>query len=272
MFIYFIWDKICLELSKSKKSVRIDQILEQPYTSKWIAIKHDVETNVEKAVRLAEIEYRYGIQATYYVQADLLKGNVDQLKKIQSMGHEVTYHYDVLDANNGDFKAATDEFTKIVKEFSSYGFEVKTVCPHGNPVVVRDGWSSNKDFFRDESIVKKFPNILDMVIQLPNKLNGKYIYISDAGYRWKQIVNIKDNDIVNHGDVNLGDYKNLLKIIGNEDRVILSTHPHRWEGSKYKFLFNVYFFKILRFTARKISSIPFLKKIMSRYYYLAKKI
>ncbi len=272
MFIYSIWDEICLEISKSKKCIRVDQVLEQSSNSEWIVVKHDVETNVKKAVQLAEIEYNHGIQATYYVQADLLKDNVEQLKKIQSMGHEVTYHYDVLDANNGNFKVATEEFSKTVESFSSYGFEVKTVCPHGNPVIVRDGWSSNKDFFRDESVAKKFPNILDMVIQLPDKLNDNYIYISDAGYEWKQIVNIKDNDVTNQGDIDLGDYKNLLYTINHEERVILSTHPHRWEQSKFRFLFNIYFFKILRFVARKISSIPFLKKIMSKYYYLAKKI
>ncbi len=188
------------------------------------------------------------------------------------MGHEVTYHYDVLDANNGNFDVANDEFAKIIKAFAFYGFEVRTVCPHGNPIVIRDGWSSNKDFFRDKSIVEKFPNILDMVVQLPNILSDTYAYISDTGYGWRQIVNIKDNDIVNHGDIDLGDYKNLLKIIDNEDRVILSTHPHRWEGSKYKFLFNVYFFKMLRFVAKKAASIPFFKKIMSKYYYLAKKV
>ncbi len=272
MFIYAIWDEICLEISKSKKSIRIDQIVEQSGNAKWIAIKHDVETNVEKAEQLAKIEYKYGIQATYYVQADLLQGNIEKLKKIQNMGHEVTYHYDVLDANNGNFDVASDEFAKIIKAFAFYGFEVRTVCPHGNPIVIRDGWSSNKDFFRDKSIVEKFPNILDMVVQLPNILSDTYAYISDTGYGWRQIVNIKDNDIVNHGDIDLGDYKNLLKIIDNEDRVILSTHPHRWEGSKYKFLFNVYFFKMLRFVAKKAASIPFFKKIMSKYYYLAKKV
>ena len=272
MFIYAIWDEICLEISKSKKSIRVDQIVEQPGDAKWVAVKHDVETNVEKALHLAEIEYKHGIHATYYIQADLLQANAEYLKKIQRMGHEVTYHYDVLDANNGNFKVATEEFNKIVEAFTSYGFEVRTVCPHGNPVVVRDGWSSNKDFFRDKSIAEKFPNILDMVIQLPNILSETYTYISDAGYGWKKIVNIKDNDIVNHGDVNLGDYKNLLKIIGDEDRVILSTHPHRWEESKYKFLFNVYFFKMLRFIAKKAASIPVFKKIMSKYYYLAKKV
>ncbi len=42
MFIYAIWDEICLEISKSKKSIRIDQIVEQSVNAKWIAIKHDV--------------------------------------------------------------------------------------------------------------------------------------------------------------------------------------------------------------------------------------
>ena len=66
-------------------------------------------------------------------------------------------------------------------------FIVSTVCPHGNPIINRDGWSSNKDFFRDTDISKMFPDILDIVVHLPSRLGNNYVYISDAGYSWKII-------------------------------------------------------------------------------------
>jgi tetratricopeptide (TPR) repeat protein len=271
MFLYSIWDEVCKNISKSSKTITLNQVLSQK-NNKWIAIKHDVETNVQKALDLAKIEAKYNIQATYYVQADLLDDNYKLLQEIASLGHEVTYHYDVLDANNGNFDKAIEEFKHNIEKFQKYGFEVLTVCPHGNPVMIRNGWNSNKDFFRDMKVVELFSNILDIVIELPKKLDYKYMYISDTGYGWKQIVNIKDNDIQNNGDVSIKDYKKLLEIINTQESVILSTHPHRWEKSIFKYMFNVYLFKILRFLARTISSVPILKKIISKYYYLAKKI
>lgn len=271
MFIYSVWDEICKHISKKSRTITISQILSQT-TQDWLAIKHDVETNVNKALIIAKIEAKYNIKATYYIQADLLDANYELLQEIASFGHEVTYHYDVLDANNGDFDNSIEEFKNNVKKFQKYGFEVNTVCPHGNPVIIRDGWNSNKDFFRDKKVVSLFPNILDMVVELPNKIDYKYRYISDAGYGFKEIVNIKDNDLKNNGDIDIQDYKELLKILDNSEAFIVSTHPHRWEKRAFKFLFKIYLFKILRFSARKISSIPFLKKIISRYYYLAKKI
>jgi len=271
MFIYKVWDEICRHISKSHNTITVSEILNQK-NQKWLAIKHDVETDVKKALDIAKIEAKYKIKATFYVQADLVDDNYLLLQKIAFLGHEVTYHYDVLDANSGSFIKSIDEFKSNLEKFKKYGFSVKTVCPHGNPVIIRDGWNSNKDFFRDAKVVQLFPNILDIVVLLPHKLDYNYKYISDAGYGFKEIVNIKDNDLKNNGDKNIDNYKELLKILDKKQPTILSTHPHRWQKSAIRFLYSVYLFKVLRFSARKLSSVVFLKKIISKYYYLAKKI
>jgi hypothetical protein len=270
MFVYASWDTICQELSQCK-TIRADEILIQEPNSNWVVVKHDVETAVYKALILAKIEAKYKIRATYYIQADLVRDNYKILQEIQKLGHEVSYHYDVLDANSGDFDLAIKEFNENIDLFHSYGLEVKTVCPHGNPLINRKGWSSNKDFFRNREICSRFSDILDIVVELPNKVE-RYLYISDAGYRWKQIVNIEDNDIKNGGDIDLGDYKNLLKTIKKSKCTIISTHPHRWEKSYMKSLFNLYRFNTLRFIAKKLASIGFLRNIMSKFYFLAKKV
>jgi len=272
MFIFSVWDDICRELSNDKKCIRADEILSQKDNSEWIVIKHDVETDVEKALELAKIESKYNLCATYYVQAYLMEVNVAKLKEIQALGHEVTYHYDVLDANNGSFEKALIEFETTIGHFEKNGFNVKTVCPHGNPVMIRDGWSSNKDFFRNDAVKQNFSEILDIVVELPNIVKYGYTYISDAGYGWKEIVNVQDNDKQNNGDIDLDSYKNCIDVIINNDRVILSTHPHRWEKKSLVYISKIIRFKALRLTARVISKITFFKKILSKYYYLAKKI
>jgi hypothetical protein len=270
MFVYSQWDRICNELSLNHHCILANQILEQDQNRNWIVVKHDVETNVSKALKLAKIEAKYNLHATYYVQSCLLKDNESQLKEIAALGHEVTYHYDVLDSNNGDYEIAIDEFKRTINQFKEFGFIVRTVCPHGNPILNRKGWSSNKDFFRNKEVSKNFSEILDIVVHLPSRLEKEYIYISDAAYSWKIISNIEDNDLENKGDKEILDFFKVLS--DNKDCLIISTHPHRWQSSKIFLIIKVSIFKIIRSFARLVSRVSFMKNIMSKYYYLAKNI
>ena len=127
---------------------------------------------------MAYIENKFGLKATYYVQSYLLENedNTRNLKNLKS-GHEVTYHYDVLDSNNGNFQDAQIEFDKTLIEFEKLGMKVKTVCPHGNPVKKRSGWSSNKDFFRNKFINTRYFEIADIVVNTEKFINNELIYI-----------------------------------------------------------------------------------------------
>jgi len=206
IFTYKNWEKISRELSEKFYTIRADEILENIDAENWLVVKHDVETNVAKALELAKIEHRYNIKATYYIQADLLEENKEKLQEIAALGHEIAYHYDVLDANDGNYEAAIKEFQKHLDTFRSLGFTIKTVCPHGNPIKIRDGWSSNKDFFKNDRVNATFPDILDIVVHLPKIVKKEYAYISDAGYSFKKIANIYDNDRKDFGDTKKGRY------------------------------------------------------------------
>jgi hypothetical protein len=272
MFVYREWEYFCSEVSSKHTCIRIDAIPNQLLDSSWICIKHDVETDVKKALELAKIENRYGIQATYFIQSYLLEDNAVLLKKIADLGHEVTYHYDVLDSNGGDMDLAIEEFSDTVKKFEDHGFQVNTVCPHGNPLIIRDGWSSNKDFFRNDKVASMFPQIFDVVVQTSQVIKSKFLYISDAGYSWKLIGNIDSNDVSNDGDVEIASLKEALGLIDTCKNIIISSHPHRWQKSNSFALFHLIKFKLIRLIAKKLSKISILKKLMSKFYYLAKKI
>ena len=56
IFTYKNWDKFCKTLSnKGVISVPAKQVFE--LNSKYLVLKHDVETNVKKAYKIAKIEY-----------------------------------------------------------------------------------------------------------------------------------------------------------------------------------------------------------------------
>ncbi|SHG80575.1 polysaccharide deacetylase family protein [Winogradskyella jejuensis] len=272
-FTYKQLHKICRAAVDIKKSITANQILENnEQDTDWIIFKHDVETNVSRALKMAKIEAQYGIKATYYVQGYLLKDNVMLLKEIANLGHEVTYHYDVLDANNGNYKKAKKEFIDYVNAFESYGFIVETLCPHGNPLMIRDGWSSNKDFFRNTDIASEFSHMLDIVVDLPKKLKSDYIYVSDAGFKFQIISNVHSNDINNSGDIQIKSMADFIGLLKDNKKVIFSTHPHRWKKSKISAAMNKIKFKLIRTLALLVSRNDAVKKFLSRFYFLAKKI
>ncbi len=270
-FTFKEWHNFCSSIDAAKCH-NISKIPELSSMEKWIAVKHDVETDVKKAVKIAEIEANLNIKATYYVQSYLLKHNYKDLKIISDMGHEVTYHYDVLDSNLGDFKKAIYEFSETLKEFNKYGFQVQSVCPHGNPLMNRVGWNSNKDFFRNAEVASQFSDIFDVVVHGKQKIKSDYNYVSDAGYGFKIITDITNNDLTKKIDVEIPCIQDLAKLANSNKSLILSTHPHRWYPNIVRAYLAKTRFNGIRKFALFASKSKLLKKIMSKFYFLAKKL
>lgn len=277
MFYYKNWRKFCKTISSdSRIKCTASESLRLPYGSHFIVLKHDVEANVPKALKLAEIEHQYGIKGSYYVQAYLLKDkrNVAVLKKMQEMGHEISYHYDVLDANSGDYIKADADFAYWINCFKKDGFCFSTICQHGNPIKKRIGYNSNRDFFRNKNIKSKYPELTDMVVDYSCHAVDEYIYISDAGYVWKHITEPETNDI--HKDaltITIGNFSKLIKYIAETEKsIILSTHPHRWKRFMFTIYSKIIIFKTLRCLARILEKFPFTYNLLSKFYFIAKKI
>jgi len=277
IFVYKKWEKFCKELSKNGLySITAKNYINAYSDERAFVLKHDVETNPKNALEMAKIEHKYGHKGSYYVQSYLLEkeDNISVLKEIQNLGHEVTYHHDVMDSNKGDIEKALVEFEENIELFQKNGFEVTTVCQHGNPVVERIGYTSNRDFFRNPKVFEKYSYIFDIMVNYP-KITIKYDYYSDAGRKFNLIYDPVNNDIIKSDDKNKP-YKNLDvlcdELLKSKNNFIISTHPHRWMTSSLKYIFKDLVFKTVKFIAKLFMQIPFFKKIMSKYYYLAKKI
>ena len=274
IFVYKKWEQFCKNLIlHNRQSIPACEVADKPVG--YLVLKHDVETNVPNAYHMAKIEQKYEHRGSYYVQAYLLdnKENVRLLNEMQKMGHEISYHYDVMDSCKGNLEKAIAEFNDNKRKFEKYGFFLKTVCQHGNPVVERIGYTSNRDFFRNEKVQALYPSISDIMVNFKEMYKTDYTYYSDAGRQFKMIYDPLSNDLFDSEDRNIV-YQNLdavLASFGNEN-VIISTHPHRWTNSKVLYLCKDGVFKLIRYIAKILIKIPFMKKFMSRYYYLAKKI
>lgn len=276
MFIYKHWNMFCKQLAEENTySISATKVLEEKQNN-FLILKHDVETNPAKALVLARIEFKNGHKGVYYVQAYLLnkRKNIEILKKIKDLGHEVTYHHDVMDSNAGILSEADKCFRKNLEKFIKNGFEVRTVCQHGNPIIERKGYNSNRDFFRNENISYKYNNISEIMVNYKERLGVDYKYISDAGYGWKIIYDPENNDIIDseNKNIKLDDLQSVFETIKKENAVIVSTHPHRWyRNSVIAFIKNI-IFKTIKTIAKLVIMLPFMKKIMGKFYFLAKKI
>lgn len=276
MFYFKNWEKFCSAVIETDLIClrACDVILQRPNKG-FIIFKHDVETKPSKALKLAEIENKYGIRGSYYVQANLLNNlkNVKVLQQIKNLGHEVSYHYDVLDANNGNFEKANQEFQKNLQIFENFGFEIKTVCQHGNPVKHRKGYSSNRDFFRRESIANQYHEISDIVVNFREHTGVNFSYISDAGYAWNIILDPENNDrITGDSNIKLKGFVDLLTELKKGKSIIVSTHPHRWKKSWLSIYLRIIVFKIIRRNVKVLSKNLVINKILNHFYFLAKKI
>lgn len=273
IFVYKYWEQFCGELKeKGKLSIPAREVNDSMQS--FLVLKHDIENTVPRAYRLAEIEHKYGHRGSYYAHAYLLDDpkNVDLLKKMQAMGHEISYHYDVMDSSRGDIDKAIEEFEENRKRFEQLGFHLATVCQHGNPVVNRIGYTSNRDFFRNCQIQKLYPQIADIMVDYKTKYHTDYTYYSDAGRKFNMIFDPINNDVINSDEKNVP-YENLEELLAALDvKSIISTHPHRWTESEASYVIKEKVFKVIKSTAKVMMKIPLFKKMMSRYYYLAKKI
>ena len=262
--------------AKGIHAIRADQLAGLDSTDNLLVIKHDVEADLETALAVARIEQAEGHKATYYFQGDLLRLPQARtiLQEIGALGHEVAYHYDVLDACEGDYAAARREFEsyKELLEGQS-GQPLRTVCPHGNPTKVRNGWRSNKDFFRNPEVRQAYPDIVDIVVDFDRLLpNGAYV--SDAGFTLRRIGNIAGNDRSNQTAMQDGttlDWSAIAALVEAGGGVVLSIHSHRLRSSELAVWILKQRMAFLRSGYRAASRIPGVRSLASRMYRLARR-
>ncbi len=189
-----------------------------------VVLRHDVDRFVGRALAMARLEHRMGVHSTYYFRTTRRVFKPDAIAEIACMGHEVGYHYEVLDKTRGDQAAASALFAMELAAFRQMA-EVKTCAMHGNPLTRwdnRDLWEkcSWKDFGLLGEAYLSFHDV---------------VYLSDTGRTWSPRNKVKDwmpggdGRVAAQPDVRSTD--DLIRWLGSGDRgpVYLTAHPERWQ-------------------------------------------
>jgi hypothetical protein len=201
----------------------VHDYLTQEYTIKCIILRHDVDRKPDQALKIAQIEYELGLRSTFYFRLVKEVFQPEIIKQIESLGHEIGYHYEVLDKAKGNtnkailiFKEELDELRKVAN--------VTTICMHGNPLtslVNRDIWIHHN--FKDFRIIGEAYISIDY---------NKVSYFTDTGRAWNSskhsIKDIVRNNTNNNEKIKSTD--ELISLIKNciPESICIVTHPNRW--------------------------------------------
>lgn len=226
MILDFTFDKyklLCDALVDNYAALPVISYLTKPLPEKFVIMRHDVDRKPENALVMAKIESEMGIESTYYFRMKKDVFDPEIIKKIAEMGHEIGYHYEVLDKANGDYGRAIKLFEDELMSFREI-YDVKTVCMHGNPLskwVNRDLW--NQYDFRDFGIIGEPYLSIDY---------DSVQYFTDTGRKWNSQFNVKDSITSNH-NLKVRGTDDIIKLAENGDssQLCILTHPNRWNSN-----------------------------------------
>ncbi|KCZ72281.1 hypothetical protein ANME2D_01686 [Candidatus Methanoperedens nitroreducens] len=214
---------LCQAIVSSKYTpLTIHEYLTQAYSNNCIIMRHDVDRKPVQALKMARIEHDHGIRSTYYFRNTKEVFKPPIIKQIDELGHEIGYHYEVLDKAKGDAKKAIMIFEQDLEEFRKL-VDVTTICMHGNPLTPwlnRDIWKVYK--FNNFGIIGEAYLSIDYT---------RVSYFTDTGRAWNSSkYNIKDiieTRIYNNHVRSTDELIDLIRSGGQRDICTL-THPNRW--------------------------------------------
>ena len=199
---------------------------------KYIILRHDVDIRPERSLKIAQIEREFGISSTYYFRMNEEVYQIAVIKQITELGHEIGYHYEVLDKAKGDYEKAIEIFEEELGEFRKL-FDIKTICMHGNS---RTRWD-NRDLWKYYDF-KKYDIIGEAYLSIDF---SDIAYFSDTARTWNPKYKIKDSNGSSEGKPIINKTDDLIELIGAEkfSHLYILMHPDDWCDDFGKWLSNL---------------------------------
>lgn len=190
---------------------------------RFVLMRHDVDIWAKNALNTASIEEEFGIKATYYFRNNKKAFVPDIIQKIEKMGHEVGYHYEVLSTANGDYKKAIKLFENDVNKFRDI-CNLKTICMHGAVLSKYD----NRDLWKSYDL-KEFGILGEAYLSIGKNVN----YFTDTGRGWNSKNNLRDFIPGKTEKFSAETTDDLIQLIksNNINNFYISLHPDRWKSN-----------------------------------------
>lgn len=198
-------------------------LLSKDNLSEIIILRHDVDSSPFKALRMAILESQMGIVSTYYFRHTKNVFKPEIISKINDLGHEVGYHYEVLTKTKGDYKKAIELFEYELEQFRDI-CEINTISMHGSSLFRYD----NRDIW-NVYMFKDFNLNGEAYLSVGKDLN----YFSDTGRSWNQNNKLRDWIPGKNEEITISTTDDLIDLIKNHQLNTIYTlmHPPIWAGT-----------------------------------------
>lgn len=213
------------------------------HQNKIIILRHDVDLKPQNSLKTALIEKDLNIRGTYYFRIVKESYDVEIIKRIADLGHEIGYHYETMDTASKRLslnrkKLNEKEFDKLIDEaYNEFCFNleefrkiypVKTICMHGSPRSVFD----NRDIWKKYNY-KQLGIIGEPYFDIDF---NKVFYLTDTGRCWNGYkFSVRDKMPQQDRWVSEGlvfRTTNDIIIAAKEGRlpkqIMITVHPQRW--------------------------------------------
>ncbi|MBT7995298.1 MAG: hypothetical protein HN691_10525 [Bacteroidetes bacterium] len=223
-------DLIKFLLSKEYTFLRVKDFFDiDGNKEKLILLKHDVDKKPINSLNMAVLENKLGICSTYYFRINKSVYQVELMKQIESLGHEIGYHYEELSTSNGDYNKAINLFERNLKIMRN-DFSISTISMHGSPL----SKFNNKDIWNVYSMEKYKVLCISKNISLFTDFN----YVTDSG----RCFNSKNYNVRDFNNISLNKLgvKTIKKFISEENnlpnRILFNFHPQRWTDNYFEWV------------------------------------
>jgi len=220
------YGELCrVHLGAGYTPVTVYQYLTDPPRGRVVILRHDVDRKPGNALAMAELEHALGICSTYYFRhpATFVP---EVIGRVQALGHEVGYHYEVLAKAGGDYEKAIDLFARELAEFEEI-CDVQTICIHGSPLSRND----NRDLWKAYDF-REFGVVGEAYLSMAGK---DLRYLTDTGRNWGGKHSVRDA-MPGAGAVppSVATTDDLARWIGSArvEGLYLTVHPERWAVSE----------------------------------------
>jgi hypothetical protein len=223
---------------------------------KHVIIRHDVDLDANYQLKFAELENSFGFSTSYYFRHIEGIFDKDVISKVQSLGHEVGYHYEVFTKAKGDIKKAMELFRTEQTEFNqNWGSE--TVCPHGGSFVATESGYSLKEIFKiipkllkGNSVFSKHVNFemwkeytfqdFGIIGDAYESVDfSDYLYLSDTGRSFKEKYKRLDKVDSNvNPKFNIKSSNDIIDVIQSSkaSKIYLLVHFEQWKDNFFDWI------------------------------------
>jgi len=174
---------ICLAQEQGYEFITSTQAIDVSYPPEKLVfiMRHDVDHNLDLAVRMAQLENKLNISSTYYFRTQARNYNVFSwpniklIHMIKDFGHEIGYHYELPLSTTNENRQFFTYNVHLLR--LTFGMDtIRTICPH-EPTRVAAGDVINASLRKHLHITC---DAYDAILM------DRFKYISDSSCRWRE--------------------------------------------------------------------------------------